>query len=162
MAAPEKKEADAGGEEAGAEAAVKPGEEIGGDAGNVLQSDTEGNHKSDYEIAFEAEGTEDTGFLLRHGYYASGVLVDHPCEHHVKSCKDQDGQRYHPQEVLRPVHQEIMTHPGDGDLRPYGRPEKAVYCKKVFSLYFTHNRVVIKYLIMRELQWISGIGFRGF
>ena len=140
---PAEEEADAGGKEAGAEAAVEPGEEVGWDAGNMLQPDTEGNHEGDNEIAFEAEGPEDAGFLFRHGHDAGGVFADDTCEHPVESGKNQDGHRYHPQEVLRPVHQEIMTHPGDGYLRPNGRPEEAIHSKEMFRLDLHFAKLII-------------------
>ena len=140
---PAEEEADAGGEESGTKAAVEPGEEVGWDAGNMLQPDTEGNHEGDNEIALEAEGPEDAGFLFRHGHDAGGVFADDTGEHPVESGKDQEGQRYHPQEVLRPVHQKIMTHSGDGYLRPYGRPEEAIHSKEMFRLDLHFAKLII-------------------
>lgn len=100
----------------------------------MLQADAQRNHESDYKVALKAEGPEDAGSFFRHGHDARGVLADDAGEHLVESGEYQDGQRYHPPKVLRPVHLEIMAHAGDGYLRPDSRPEQAVDCQQMFGL----------------------------
>ena len=55
MSEPAEEETNAGGEEAGAETTVEPGEEVRWNTGNMLQTYSQGNHESNDEISLEAE-----------------------------------------------------------------------------------------------------------
>ena len=58
MSEPAEEETNAGGEEAGAETTVEPGEEVRWNTGNMLQTYSQGNHESNDEISLEAEGPD--------------------------------------------------------------------------------------------------------
>lgn len=138
VAGPAKEKADAGGQETRAEAAIKPGEEVGGDDRYVLKTYAKGNHESDDKVALQTESPENAGPILRHGKDAPGVFPDHSGEHHIESGKDQDGQRDHPYQGTGLGDLKIVAHAGNGDLRPDGRPKEAVDCQKVYRLYLEH------------------------
>lgn len=70
---PAEEEAAAGGEKAGAEAAVEPGYERGGNLRDALEDDAKSNHECDDKVALEAECPEYRSSRLRHGQDAHGI-----------------------------------------------------------------------------------------
>ena len=86
---PPHQKAYAGGEEAGAEAAIDPGKKVGGYAGNMLKADAEGDHEGNYEIALETEGLPYAGLLFGHRIDTGGVFADHSREHHIEAGENQ-------------------------------------------------------------------------
>ena len=128
VAGPAEEKADAGGQETQTEAAVEPGEEVGGDARYVLKPYAKGNHESDDKVPLQTESPENAGPVLRHGKDALGVFSDHSGEHHIESDKDQDGQRDHPYQGTGVCGLKIVAHAGNGDLRSDSRPKEAVDC----------------------------------
>ncbi len=139
VAGPAKEKADAGGQETRAEAAVEPGEEVGGDARYVLKTYAKGNHESDDKVSLQTESPEDAGFFLRHGKNAFGVFSNHSGKHHVEGDEYQNGQGDHPNQSPGSDNLKIVAHAGNGNLRPDGRPKEAVDCQKVYRLYLEHK-----------------------
>ena len=96
VAGPAEEKADAGGQEARAEATVEPGKEVGGDARYVLKTYAKGNHESDDKVPLQTESPKNASLVLRHRKDAPGVFSDHSGKHHVEDHENQDRQRYHP------------------------------------------------------------------
>lgn len=96
FAVPAEEETDAGGEKTEAKTGMEPCKESERDARDVLEANTQGNHKGNYEVTFEAEGFPDRSLFLGHGHNTCRILPDYPGEHHIEGGKDKDRQRNHP------------------------------------------------------------------
>ena len=94
-------ETDTGREQAGAKAAVEPGDEGVRNPGEVFERDAQRHHEGNDDVTFHAEGLEDGGPGLGHCFYACSILADYAGKHHVKPRKDQRRQQKIPPVNIR-------------------------------------------------------------
>ena len=124
-------EADSGGKQTGAEAAVEPGDKRIGNLRNTLKRDAKRNHTGDNDIALYTESPEYRTARLLHSHNAFRIPAHNPREHKPES-GEHDGckQEIPPPHVLK---MKIVIHPYERNPRPYSRPQEAVYEKKVLG-----------------------------
>lgn len=127
-------EADTGRKQTGAEAAVEPGEETAGNTGNVFQTDTQGDHKSNNEVTFDAESPEDAGLFICQRQDTFRILPDNTCKHHIEPGKHQNRQRYHPNQGTGTPNLTIASYTDGCYFDSDSSPKDAVDRQKLYRL----------------------------